>query len=193
MQKTIREWDANGFRCLITQPAAGPLRCYSGVPEGHPLYGASLEQARAEVVVSYAPDDKGVTYAGELPADSYAESHGLWWFGFDALSSETADSFERSVGECEHLAEQLWIVSISREPEEEDFGPESLCKLLGGPLDGEERLIPDGVDAFGEPIPTPAGYPAIAGYVRSPDEFEVFIYTESQHPSRYFLSGLPPA
>jgi hypothetical protein len=194
MQKTVREWEDAGFHCLITAPEAGPLRGYVGVPEGHPLYGMSVEQAAVKgLAVRDDPDDYGVTFAGELPADSYAESHGLWWFGFNAQHPESANSLQQTASECDWLAQGLSGIWILSEMEEGEPAPETLCKLLGGPNDGDEVLIADGLDVMIMPFDSPAGYPVWASYIRSEEQYDRFVYDGTEHPSAGFLPDSPPS
>lgn len=78
---------ATGLSCMIRRSPGitGALCGYVGVPEGHPLYGASYQEPDLDV-------HGGLTYSDKCDGD---EQHGVchvpepgqtgevWWFGFD--------------------------------------------------------------------------------------------------------------
>ncbi|MES2729973.1 MAG: hypothetical protein V4621_07785 [Pseudomonadota bacterium] len=80
--------EATGFPCLVTRTDMGNLCGYVGVPESHPLFGKSDNNARdvcvhggvtfADSCQPHATEESGVCHLPEP-----GESDNVWWFGFD--------------------------------------------------------------------------------------------------------------
>lgn len=102
-----RRWEHAGMVCALRHGVFDVPCGYVLVPDGHPLHGASYEEADALLDVH-----GGVTYAGDLEGIGYAigfdMAHaGDLAFEFGAAYALPLRTDEECVSETEWLAEQL--------------------------------------------------------------------------------------
>ncbi len=72
---------AHGFPLVAARhPELGTWNGYIGVPEGHPLFGASYRDIEVHGGLTYAGDRVPAGMSNGSPAEVFA---GHWWFGFD--------------------------------------------------------------------------------------------------------------
>jgi hypothetical protein len=78
-------------------------RGYVGVPETHPAFKAPWDDGLIDSLDVHG----GVTYAGPDPLLDRKQSD-TWWLGFDCAYGLECRDLRYVVGQCAHLARQLW-------------------------------------------------------------------------------------
>jgi len=76
------EFKEQGFRCVLLRGPFLQWNGYVGIPEGHPLYGATYSQKRGGVLPEELLEvHGGLTYSANCLPGFLPD--GLWYFGFD--------------------------------------------------------------------------------------------------------------
>lgn len=116
-----KEFDYNGFKCVVVMQSTGHRCGYVGVPMSHLLYGhdyddylglrksssgdKGIDKVCPVVQRVFSSDDLisiegyfsvhgGITYAGGGQNSEYPIKSNLWWFGFDCAHWGDAKDYE---------------------------------------------------------------------------------------------------
>lgn len=102
----VKEWEFEGYPCLIIKHKWGHLCGYVGLSKEHKFYGKDYDDIYADV-------HGGVTYTGNL-----GQLNNVWYVGFDCAHAGDLVPKLKMAGvyrdeayvteQCELLAKQLW-------------------------------------------------------------------------------------